>query len=61
MLVGYVFVAAAILIWSLSDTAKRHEVDKALQQVEKVIEEKQGKLGGLDRADDDHLDIRRRA
>lgn len=63
VLVGYVFVAASVLIWSLSGTARRHEVDKALRKVEKVIEEKQEKLGGSNRAAEDHLDddIRRRA
>ncbi len=62
MLVGYVFVATAVLLWSLPDTARRNEVDKALQQIEEVCKEKQEKLGGQMHATDDRLDdIRRRA
>lgn len=67
MLAGYVLVAVAVLIWSLSDTAKRHEVDKALQQVEDVCRQKEEQLerprrsDDADRYDDRHDDIRRRA
>lgn len=60
MLVGYLFVAAAVLIWSLSDTVRRHEVDKALQHVEQAIEKKEEQLSGSQRGTDDHVDDTRR-